>query len=203
MGGSLGKPVVLSRHHRISPAPRKKVPFEKGFSQMDWVRLTQTHPDLAGLGGQRPRRGITMEEVARHNTRDDAWTVLRGRVYNITHYLGFHPGGVPLLLKVAGKDGTALFNKHHAWVNDDFLLAKCLVGLVAPPSTAAAPAPGGGGDHAAAAAPVAAGGSNSSSSTDLQAAGLEQQRQQQRQQQEQGEQEEEDGEEQGAATASL
>jgi len=39
-------------------------------------------------------------------------------VYNITHYLRFHPGGVPLLLKVAGKDGTALFNKYHAWVRD-------------------------------------------------------------------------------------
>lgn len=31
-----------------APAPRKKVPFEKGFSQMDWLKLTQTHPDLAG-----------------------------------------------------------------------------------------------------------------------------------------------------------
>ena len=39
------------------------------------------------------------------------------QVYNITHYLRFHPGGVPLLLKIAGKDGTALFNKYHAWVS--------------------------------------------------------------------------------------
>lgn len=38
------------------------------------------------------------------------------QVYNLTSYLRFHPGGVPLLLKVAGKDGTALFNKYHAWV---------------------------------------------------------------------------------------
>lgn len=30
------------------PAPRAKVPFEKGYSQMDWLKLTQTHPDLAG-----------------------------------------------------------------------------------------------------------------------------------------------------------
>lgn len=65
------------------------------------------------------------------------------QVFNITHYLRFHPGGVPLLLKVAGKDGTALFTKYHAWVNFDFMLAKCLVGLLAPPSAAAAaPAPG-------------------------------------------------------------
>uniref|UniRef100_A0A803QWU7 Uncharacterized protein n=1 Tax=Cannabis sativa TaxID=3483 RepID=A0A803QWU7_CANSA len=30
------------------PAARAKVPFEKGYSQVDWLRLTQTHPDLAG-----------------------------------------------------------------------------------------------------------------------------------------------------------
>ena len=30
------------------PAVRAKVPFEKGHSQMDWLKLTRTHPDLAG-----------------------------------------------------------------------------------------------------------------------------------------------------------
>lgn len=30
------------------PAVRTKVPFEKGYSQMDWLKLTRTHPDLAG-----------------------------------------------------------------------------------------------------------------------------------------------------------
>jgi hypothetical protein len=32
------------------PAPRAKVPFEKGYSQMDWLKLTRTRPDLAGIG---------------------------------------------------------------------------------------------------------------------------------------------------------
>lgn len=32
------------------PAPRAKVPFEKGYSPMDWLKLTRTHPDLAGTG---------------------------------------------------------------------------------------------------------------------------------------------------------
>lgn len=30
------------------PVVRAKVPFEKGYSQMDWLKLTRTHPDLAG-----------------------------------------------------------------------------------------------------------------------------------------------------------
>lgn len=31
------------------PVVRAKVPFEKGYSQMDWLKLTRTHPDLAGI----------------------------------------------------------------------------------------------------------------------------------------------------------
>lgn len=31
------------------PVARSKVPFEKGYSQMDWLKLTRTHPDLAGI----------------------------------------------------------------------------------------------------------------------------------------------------------
>ena len=35
-----------------------------------------------------------MSEVKLHRSEDDAWTVLKGRVYNITRYLKFHPGGI-------------------------------------------------------------------------------------------------------------
>lgn len=31
------------------PTARAKVPFEKGYSQMDWLKLTRSHPDLAGF----------------------------------------------------------------------------------------------------------------------------------------------------------
>ena len=44
--------------------------------------------------GARGMKKITMEEVQRHRTKADAWTVLGGKVYNITPYLKFHPGGM-------------------------------------------------------------------------------------------------------------
>ncbi|KAK8957107.1 Delta(8)-fatty-acid desaturase [Platanthera zijinensis] len=109
---------------------RAKVPFEKGYSQMDWLKLTRTHPDLAGLQGQTNRRLITMDEVKKHKTEGSIWTVLKGRVYNISLYMKFHPGGVDMLMMAAGKDCTSLFNKHHPWVNSEFLLEKCLVGVL-------------------------------------------------------------------------
>nr|CAD1817545.1 unnamed protein product [Ananas comosus var. bracteatus] len=110
------------------PAVRAKVPFEKGYSQMDWLKLTRTVPDLAG----RPNRQlISMDEVKQHKTTEGSiWTVLKGRVYNISPYMKFHPGGVDMLMKAAGKDCTSLFNKYHAWVNAEFLLEKCLVGYL-------------------------------------------------------------------------
>lgn len=113
------------------PAVRAKVPFEKGYSQMDWLKLTRTDPDLAGLKGRSNRRLISMDEVKQHKAEEGSiWTVLKGRVYNISPYMKFHPGGVDMLMKAAGRDCTALFNKYHAWVNAEFLLEKCLVGVL-------------------------------------------------------------------------
>lgn len=73
---------------------------------------------------------ITMSEVAEHKTRQDAWSVFHGKVYNISPYLKFHPGGVPELMRVAGRDGTELFMRTHAWVNADLMLESCFIGFL-------------------------------------------------------------------------
>jgi cytochrome b involved in lipid metabolism len=59
----------------------------------------------------------------------DAWTVLGGKVYNITPYLPYHPGGEPELMKAAGRDGTKLFGEVHPWVNWEGMLEGCLIGI--------------------------------------------------------------------------
>ncbi|KAL3693586.1 hypothetical protein R1sor_007237 [Riccia sorocarpa] len=128
--GSFAAPQPPAEVLKPKPQPRNKVPLEKGYSQMVWLRTMQTEHDLAGLKGQSRRRLISMDEIKQHKSPEAAWTVLRGRVYNITPYLKFHPGGDDMLMKAAGKDCTALFNKYHAWVNAEFLLEKCMVGLL-------------------------------------------------------------------------
>lgn len=122
--------VGSSKNAVKKPTPRAKVPYQIGYSHMDWHKLTRTHPDLAGLKGESNKRLIPLSEVKQHNTQDSMWTVLKGRVYNITPYMKFHPGGVDMLMKAVGKDCTALFNKYHAWVNAEFMLEKCLVGIL-------------------------------------------------------------------------
>ncbi|KAL4600994.1 hypothetical protein ACB098_11G174900 [Castanea mollissima] len=130
--GGTGDSVNKIQERTVSrkPAPRAKVPFEKGYSQMDWLKLTRTHPDLADLKGQSNKRLISMNEVKQHQKEGSMWTVLKGRVYNISPYMRFHPGGVDMLMQAVGKDCTSLFNKYHAWVNAEFLLEKCLVGTL-------------------------------------------------------------------------
>lgn len=62
----------------------------------------------------------------------DAWGAYQGKIYNLTPYLKFHPGGVGELMRGAGKVGEAerLFLEIHPWVNWDGMLAECLVGIL-------------------------------------------------------------------------
>ena len=73
---------------------------------------------------------FTLQEVSEHSTKNDAWSIFNNKVYNITPYLHFHPGGVGELMKCAGKDGTELFMKTHAWVNVELMMEGCLIGFL-------------------------------------------------------------------------
>ena len=109
---------------------KRKVPLRPGFSLGDWLKLNKSGKDLAGTGGQMLE--VTMEEVARHNTEQDAWMVLGIHVYNVTEYLDFHPGGKPEIMRAVGGNGSPLFNSIHPWVNYQYFLKNCLVGRLIP-----------------------------------------------------------------------
>ncbi|WFD17807.1 cytochrome-b5 reductase [Malassezia caprae] len=92
--------------HLDVPVARKKVVLEPGCSPLDWARLKQS-TDLRG--GVSTLLRVTPSELQKHNTMEDAWTAIQGKVYNITPYIRFHPGGQDTLMRVAGRDGTRLF----------------------------------------------------------------------------------------------
>ncbi|CAN0091843.1 unnamed protein product [Ascophyllum nodosum] len=73
-------------------------------------------------------REIPKAEVRKHNTQHDCWSIFRGKVYNLTPYLHYHPGGVDQMMKGAGRDCTALFEKYHPWVNFESLIGDLYLG---------------------------------------------------------------------------
>jgi len=56
---------------------------------------------------------ITWEEVSRHTAKDDTWLLIDGKVYDVTPFLGLHPGGGQLIVEAAGQDATSLFERTH------------------------------------------------------------------------------------------
>ncbi|EAA35955.1 hypothetical protein GE21DRAFT_29 [Neurospora crassa] len=52
---------------------------------------------------------FTLDDVRKHNSKDDVWMVIHNKVYNVTTYLEDHPGGSIILREVAGTDATEQF----------------------------------------------------------------------------------------------
>ncbi|SCU80659.1 LADA_0B08834g1_1 [Lachancea dasiensis] len=57
---------------------------------------------------------ISTDEVMLHNTVDDCWIVIDGEVYDVTNFIGVHPGGASKILEVAGGDATRKFYSIHS-----------------------------------------------------------------------------------------
>ncbi|KAI8089873.1 FMN-dependent dehydrogenase-domain-containing protein [Halteromyces radiatus] len=58
-------------------------------------------------------KSISPQEIASHNTKDDLWVVIHGKVYDLTEFLPNHPGGQKIILKYAGQDATDAFEPIH------------------------------------------------------------------------------------------
>eukprot|EP00416_Gambierdiscus_australes_P039841 CAMPEP_0171102000 /NCGR_PEP_ID=MMETSP0766_2-20121228/56553_1 /TAXON_ID=439317 /ORGANISM="Gambierdiscus australes, Strain CAWD 149" /LENGTH=99 /DNA_ID=CAMNT_0011562175 /DNA_START=43 /DNA_END=339 /DNA_ORIENTATION=+ len=78
---------------------------------------------------------LSMEAVAKHNTKEDCWVVLYGKAYDLTKFARVHPGGAKLIHDSAGMDATALFDPIHPKDIMDKLLKPSLTMGVVDPAT--------------------------------------------------------------------
>lgn len=74
-------------------------------------------------------RLVSWAELARHNTVDDAWIAIKGRVYDVTKFAQFHPGG-DIVFTAAGLDATDVFAGFHASTDAWKLLPPLFVGFL-------------------------------------------------------------------------
>jgi uncharacterized protein with NAD-binding domain and iron-sulfur cluster len=54
----------------------------------------------------------TVEEVAKHNTENDAWVIYKDTIYDITKFIKEHPGG-KIIIKALGKDLTKVWKENN------------------------------------------------------------------------------------------
>ena len=67
---------------------------------------------------QLPWRGdISMEELKKHNTRDDLWMVYDGYVYDVTQYAAHHPGGAHCFVAKYSHDLTHQYKSVHPHID--------------------------------------------------------------------------------------
>ena len=55
----------------------------------------------------------SLAEIAQHDSRQDCWTAIEGKVYDLTPYMKQHPGTAGTLAWLCGIDGTKLFANQH------------------------------------------------------------------------------------------
>jgi cytochrome b involved in lipid metabolism len=69
----------------------------------------------------------TIAQVAQHASATSCWSAIDGNVYDLTQWIGRHPGGKARILSLCGKDGTAIFHGEH---HKEALPNKTLAGFV-------------------------------------------------------------------------
>lgn len=67
-----------------------------------------------------PEKEFSMDEVAKHNTKEDLWVVVKGVVLDLTNWLDEHPGGPQAIMNFMGRDASEEFEMLH----DDEVIPK-------------------------------------------------------------------------------
>merc|ERR1711934_27469 len=57
-----------------------------------------------------PDKVISVKEFLKHNSPQDLWLCIRGKVVDVTKYQEDHPGSNTILQEMAGKDATLEFD---------------------------------------------------------------------------------------------
>ncbi len=90
----------------------KRVPVEEKKRVMSSEQKIRTSREL---------KDISLSELSKHNTKDDCWVAIYGKVYDLTAFAEEHPAGAESIYKLGGIDGTEAFESvHNQRMMEDF-----------------------------------------------------------------------------------
>ena len=79
--------------------------------------MTGSSVDTAALAATNPQgssqKTYTMTDVATHKNASSCWSIINDKVYDLTSWIGQHPGGPQRILSICGSDGSSAFNDQH------------------------------------------------------------------------------------------
>eukprot|EP00521_Asterionellopsis_glacialis_P008400 CAMPEP_0195285398 /NCGR_PEP_ID=MMETSP0707-20130614/3242_1 /TAXON_ID=33640 /ORGANISM="Asterionellopsis glacialis, Strain CCMP134" /LENGTH=1388 /DNA_ID=CAMNT_0040344885 /DNA_START=294 /DNA_END=4460 /DNA_ORIENTATION=+ len=91
----------------------KKIPVKERVQ----FKEREDKPELS----EKKLRDVPLEELMQHNTEEDCWVAIHGKVYDLTEFAEEHPAGAKSIHDLAGMDGTAAFSAvHNENMMDDF-----------------------------------------------------------------------------------
>jgi cytochrome b involved in lipid metabolism len=130
-------PSSVSSNNDLDPG--SSVSHQKHFAEQ--TRSSSSHQSYPALVGGRnvpPLSSlacIPIEDVAKHNKKDDAWICIKNVIYFVSPYLSYHPGGERVLSQFFGKDASIAFDQFHKYIDASAILSNFIVGYLKAPES--------------------------------------------------------------------
>ncbi|KAI0717397.1 hypothetical protein C8T65DRAFT_717276 [Cerioporus squamosus] len=125
------RPKIVQTPDTMLPAVEFQHPVAPGNEEGGWmVPPKEQQEDQGNQAGD--LKTFSLEEIAKHNNKDDAWIILNNKVYDVTSVLGWHPGGANAILPYAGKATVDVTNEYKG-IHDAYANGKkdeCLIGAL-------------------------------------------------------------------------
>jgi len=61
-----------------------------------------------------PTVTLDLQEIAKHNTKQDCYLIIKGAVYSVASFIDAHPGGVKKIVQECGGEASAVFSAIHS-----------------------------------------------------------------------------------------
>ncbi len=85
------------------------------FARISAAALTATAIVLAAAvtPADAATNSYTLAQIKAHKSASNCWSVVNGKVYNLTKWVKKHPGGASVIKSMCGKDASVAFKSQH------------------------------------------------------------------------------------------